>query len=187
MVGSIAQLLQRAEEYQIVGHGSMIAAVLYVHRFLRMSQSPLTAANSVPLFTAALCVANKYLEDVPYNNLTFSRLSGIPTRLLSHLELHFLAAIRFRMAISQENFETLHSLFVTPVASSSVSSTGLLPTASLPNAPVLLVSSSSSLSSSNSSSSLTRSSSSSRSRTPSSRRPRCAPSPLPALHGLSDI
>lgn len=83
----------------------ILVALYYIKR-LRFAYPTIHPSNGseVRLFTTALVLANKYLEDSTFTNKTWSSVSGIPVKELNIMEIEFLSALDFNICISQTQF-----------------------------------------------------------------------------------
>eukprot|EP00002_Diphylleia_rotans_P028418 TRINITY_DN5737_c0_g2_i4.p1 TRINITY_DN5737_c0_g2~~TRINITY_DN5737_c0_g2_i4.p1 ORF type:complete len:457 (+),score=142.12 TRINITY_DN5737_c0_g2_i4:218-1588(+) len=132
---SIGVMLGIVREYRLVSDVLVCATVLYIQRFLRHRRTVLTIDNSGPLFAIALNTVSKYYDDFTFNNLTFAQLAGIPVSLFNALEIDFLAALRFNLALHPDRVAAIHSAFLAPVlAPVLVPSKAVLPSSSSPAA-----------------------------------------------------
>ncbi|CEG75740.1 hypothetical protein RMATCC62417_10733 [Rhizopus microsporus] len=57
------------------------------------------------LFTVALMLANKYLDDNTFTNKTWSEVSGMKVTDLNIMELEFLDVLQFRLSVKKEEYE----------------------------------------------------------------------------------
>ncbi|KAG2233707.1 hypothetical protein INT48_009451 [Thamnidium elegans] len=57
------------------------------------------------LFTVALMLANKFLDDNTFTNKTWSEVSGMKVTDLNIMELEFLDVLRFKLSIQKEEYE----------------------------------------------------------------------------------
>jgi hypothetical protein len=78
-------------------------ALLYILRLKKLAASPIVgSANSeYRVFSVALILANKYLDDNTYTNKTWSDITKLPLKELSAMEIEFLANIDYRLYVDQ--------------------------------------------------------------------------------------
>ncbi|GAN11836.1 hypothetical protein MAM1_1073d11447 [Mucor ambiguus] len=83
----------------------MILALHYIQR-LRAAYPSIRASigSEVRLFTTALVLANKYLDDNTFTNKTWSEVSSIPVNELNIMEMEFLSALNYNIHIPQKQF-----------------------------------------------------------------------------------
>jgi len=82
-----------------------IAALIYLDRFqLRHPNLPLTSKTLQRLLLVALMTATKYLEDQTCLNSRWAEIGGIPLRELNQLELEFLFALDFDLALPSAEY-----------------------------------------------------------------------------------
>ncbi|KAF7723801.1 hypothetical protein EC973_001585 [Apophysomyces ossiformis] len=60
------------------------------------------------LFTVALMLANKFLDDNTFTNKTWSAISGMNVQELSKMELEFLDVLQFQLYVRKEEFDHWH-------------------------------------------------------------------------------
>ncbi|KAI8351801.1 cyclin-domain-containing protein [Choanephora cucurbitarum] len=83
----------------------MILALYYIQKL--RSAYPLIHASigsEVRLFTTALVLANKYLDDNTFTNKTWSEVSSIPVNELNIMEMEFLSALNYTIHLPQDDF-----------------------------------------------------------------------------------
>lgn len=78
----------------------MLLALYYIQR-LRTAYPSIHASigSEVRLFTTALVLANKYLDDNTFTNKTWSDVSSIPVSELNIMEMEFLSALDYNIHI----------------------------------------------------------------------------------------
>jgi hypothetical protein len=52
-------------------------------------------SNFINLFAVSTCIANKYIQDIPYTNITYAEFFGIPIKLFGESEIYLLSEINF--------------------------------------------------------------------------------------------
>jgi hypothetical protein len=55
--------------------------------------------NFINLFTISICISNKFIEDNPYTNDSYSELISMNIYLFNKLELYFLSVIQFNIPV----------------------------------------------------------------------------------------
>ncbi|CAO3698792.1 unnamed protein product [Rhizopus microsporus] len=117
------QFIQKVLKATQISCTCILVALYYIHR-LRSAYPhiDLSIGSEIRLFTTALILANKYLEDSTFTNKTWSSVSGIPVKELNRMEAEFLSALDYNICISQHQFyqwtmqcQQLWSLFLMPV------------------------------------------------------------------------
>ncbi|KAI8143622.1 cyclin-domain-containing protein [Fennellomyces sp. T-0311] len=83
----------------------VLLALYYIHR-LRSAYPSIRASigSEVRLFTTALILANKFLDDNTFTNKTWSDVSSIPVRELNIMEMEFLSALNYNIYIHHQQF-----------------------------------------------------------------------------------
>ncbi|CAO3700735.1 unnamed protein product [Rhizopus stolonifer] len=117
------QFIHRVLKATQISSTCIIVALYYVQR-LRSAYPNMQAStgSEVRLFTTALVLANKYLEDSTFTNKTWSSVSGIPVKELNIMEMEFLSELDFNICIPQAQFyqwvmQCQHLLTFTPTYS----------------------------------------------------------------------
>eukprot|EP01135_Chromosphaera_perkinsii_P011262 Nk52_evm43s2367 gene=Nk52_evmTU43s2367 len=72
-------------------------------------------------FLAALLLAGKFLHDEAYNNNAWSKITGIPLKSISAMELEMLKGLKFNLYVSGEDFAAHVSQIKACIASVSLS------------------------------------------------------------------
>ncbi|KAI8888398.1 hypothetical protein K501DRAFT_240775 [Backusella circina FSU 941] len=83
----------------------IILALYYIQQ-LRTAYPSIRASigSEVRLFTTALVLANKYLDDNTFTNKTWSEVSSIPVTELNIMEMEFLSALNYSIHIPHHKF-----------------------------------------------------------------------------------
>ncbi|KAI7860228.1 cyclin-domain-containing protein, partial [Circinella umbellata] len=83
----------------------VLLALYYIYR-LRSAYPSIRASigSEVRLFTTALILANKFLDDNTFTNKTWSDVSSIPVRELNIMEMEFLSALNYNIYIHHQKF-----------------------------------------------------------------------------------
>ncbi|KAI8077918.1 cyclin-domain-containing protein [Gilbertella persicaria] len=83
----------------------MILALYYIQK-LRAAYPSIHASigSEVRLFTTALVLANKYLDDNTFTNKTWSEVSSISISELNIMEMEFLSALDYHLHLPQDEF-----------------------------------------------------------------------------------
>lgn len=83
----------------------IILSLYYIQR-LRTAYPCIKASigSEVRLFTTALVLANKYLDDNTFTNKTWSQVSSIPVNELNIMEMEFLSALNYTIHIPHLEF-----------------------------------------------------------------------------------
>ncbi|CAO3634511.1 unnamed protein product [Mucor hiemalis] len=85
----------------------ILLALHYIQR-LRAAYPSIRASigSEVRLFTTALVLANKYLDDNTFTNKTWSEVSSIPINELNIMEMEFLSALNYSIYMPHTAFYT---------------------------------------------------------------------------------
>ncbi|KAG0172667.1 hypothetical protein DFQ29_008278 [Apophysomyces sp. BC1021] len=83
----------------------IVLALYYIHR-LRSTYPSIRGSigSEVRLFTTALVLANKFLDDNTFTNKTWSDVSSIPVHELNIMEMEFLSALNYRIYVRHAQF-----------------------------------------------------------------------------------
>ncbi|KAI8876477.1 hypothetical protein K501DRAFT_262099 [Backusella circina FSU 941] len=83
----------------------VLLALFYIYR-LRATYPSIRGSmgSEVRLFTTALVLANKFLDDNTFTNKTWSDVSNIAVKELNIMELEFLSALNYQIYISHTHF-----------------------------------------------------------------------------------
>ncbi|CAG8558998.1 9118_t:CDS:2 [Acaulospora colombiana] len=84
----------------------VILSLKYVQRFVK-SGRPVDFGEEGPeyrLFTIALMLANKFLDDNTFTNKTWSEVTSIPVKEINKMELAFLECMDFKMFVSGSDY-----------------------------------------------------------------------------------
>ncbi|KAK9703535.1 hypothetical protein K7432_010671 [Basidiobolus ranarum] len=88
-----------------VSSSVIILALKYIQR-LKFLNTELHGqpGSEIRIFTVALVLANKYLDDKVLNKRMWSRVSGIEIKELNRMELEFLASIEYRLMVTKDDY-----------------------------------------------------------------------------------
>ncbi|ORX82202.1 hypothetical protein K493DRAFT_190577, partial [Basidiobolus meristosporus CBS 931.73] len=84
---------------------TILTALQYIHRL--KSYCPSAGGNRTSeyrIFTVALILASKFLDDSTYTNKTWAEVTRIPVRELNSMELEFLSFLDFDLFVSEKEF-----------------------------------------------------------------------------------
>ena len=103
---SLFLYIQRTMRYLPATVDTFIVALIYIDRVLSFNpEVRLTIYNAHRLFITAVLIASKYLDDLFYTNVFFSKVGGISPHEMNRLEIEFLAAVRFSLYVKLEMFQ----------------------------------------------------------------------------------
>ncbi|CAO3624786.1 unnamed protein product, partial [Mucor fragilis] len=83
----------------------ILVALLYIYK-LRFAYPSIRGSmgSEIRLFTTALILANKFLDDNTFTNKTWSEVSSVPLNELNIMEMEFLSALHYKTCIHQAQF-----------------------------------------------------------------------------------
>lgn len=83
----------------------ILVALLYIYK-LRFAYPSIRGSmgSEIRLFTTALILANKFLDDNTFTNKTWSEVSSVPLNELNIMEMEFLSALHYKTCIHQVQF-----------------------------------------------------------------------------------
>ncbi|ORY06612.1 hypothetical protein K493DRAFT_190414, partial [Basidiobolus meristosporus CBS 931.73] len=85
----------------------ILLALVYIQRFKSSSPCTMGADSSEGrLFAVALMLANKFLDDGPFTNRTWSEVTGIPLSEINIMEREFLTILSFDLNMSHREFRS---------------------------------------------------------------------------------
>jgi hypothetical protein len=100
--------LSKCLKYSVItSEEPIVMALIYLQRLNEkrfLSQTPTYAATA-----ACVMLATKQLEDCPFNNESFSRLSQLGLADLNALELAILLALDWKVTVSNEEYSAARS------------------------------------------------------------------------------
>ncbi|KAK9362725.1 hypothetical protein V1504DRAFT_291009 [Lipomyces starkeyi] len=80
-------------------------ALLYIYRLKLHSPSILgTPGSEYRVFTIALVLANKFLDDNTYTNKTWAQVSKLPVSEIGVMEVEFLKHVNYELAVAKEKW-----------------------------------------------------------------------------------
>eukprot|EP00004_Rigifila_ramosa_P016567 TRINITY_DN3934_c0_g1_i2.p3 TRINITY_DN3934_c0_g1~~TRINITY_DN3934_c0_g1_i2.p3 ORF type:complete len:271 (+),score=85.09 TRINITY_DN3934_c0_g1_i2:39-815(+) len=91
---TLGEFLGMLQAHKVVVEEHITNVLIYIARLAERGL-PVTSDNIHKLFVAALLVAAKFLEDIPFNNKSFSICSGMPTAELASLEIALIGCLTF--------------------------------------------------------------------------------------------
>ncbi|KAI7901821.1 cyclin-domain-containing protein [Cokeromyces recurvatus] len=88
-----------------ISNSCILVALFYIYR-LRYTYPSIQASmgSEVRLFTTALILSNKYLDDNTFTNKTWSEVSGISLKELNIMEIEFLTALQYKICVHHNQF-----------------------------------------------------------------------------------
>ncbi|OII74918.1 cyclin [Cryptosporidium ubiquitum] len=83
-----------------------VLAIIYVGRIIKYNRNfTVTLLNVHRVIVTALILATKFFDDIYYSNAFYAKISGVGTRELNSLEIHFLRLIRFQLFVTEHEYE----------------------------------------------------------------------------------
>lgn len=101
------EYLKRLARYSFCSTSVFVAAFLYLDRIAKVSDMKLVI-NSLSLhrlLLTAVLLATKVVDDVLYDNAHFAKVGGLDVKELNMLEIDMLKLLKFKLFITQEEFE----------------------------------------------------------------------------------
>ncbi|KAJ1614502.1 cyclin [Cryptosporidium canis] len=93
-----------------------VLAIIYVGRMIKYNRNfTVTLLNVHRVIVTALILATKFFDDIYYSNAFYAKVSGVGTRELNSLEIHFLRLIRFQLFVTEHEYE-IYKRFITKSA-----------------------------------------------------------------------
>ncbi|KAI9361074.1 cyclin-domain-containing protein, partial [Pilaira anomala] len=88
-----------------ISSSCILVALFYIYR-LRFAYPSIRGSigSEVRLFTTALVLANKFLDDNTFTNKTWSEVSSVPLHELNIMEMEFLSALQYRTCVHHLQF-----------------------------------------------------------------------------------
>ncbi|KAI7896547.1 cyclin-domain-containing protein [Mucor mucedo] len=88
-----------------ISSSCILVALFYIYR-LRFAYPSIRGSmgSEVRLFTTALILANKFLDDNTFTNKTWSEVSSVPLHELNIMEMEFLSALQYRTCVHHVQF-----------------------------------------------------------------------------------
>ncbi|KAK7203176.1 cyclin-domain-containing protein [Myxozyma melibiosi] len=81
-------------------------ALLYIFRLKLCSPAIVgTPGSEYRVFTIALVLANKFLDDNTYTNKTWAQVSKLPVNEIAVMEVEFLRHVRYSLAVSKQKYD----------------------------------------------------------------------------------
>ncbi|ORY99736.1 cyclin-domain-containing protein, partial [Absidia repens] len=99
------QFCQKLFKATQISCACVILGLYYIHR-LRAAYPYIhsSSGSEVRLFTTALVLANKYLDDNTFTNKTWSEVSSIPVSELNIMEMEFLSALHYNIHLPYDQY-----------------------------------------------------------------------------------
>ena len=102
---SLYDYVARINKYAHCSESCFIIAFIYIDRILKNDPSIiLTIKNVHRLILMSIIIAIKYLDDVYYDNETYSKIGGITLMEINSLENEFLNKIQYDLYVSDDLF-----------------------------------------------------------------------------------
>ncbi|CAO3701028.1 unnamed protein product [Rhizopus stolonifer] len=88
-----------------ISSSCVLIALFYIYR-LRFAYPTIQGSigSEARLFTTALVLANKFLDDNTFTNKSWSQVSGVPVYELNIMEMEFLSALQYRTYVHHLQF-----------------------------------------------------------------------------------
>lgn len=110
---SVSEYVTRLSKYAFCSDACLVAAYHYMTRAIaRDPKLALTSLSVHRMFITALVLACKYMDDLSYNLVYYSKVGGLPFKELANLEMQMLHILDFRLDISPSQFVEIESNLV---------------------------------------------------------------------------
>lgn len=110
---SVCEYVTRLSKYAFCSDACLVAAYHYMTRAIASDPKlALTSLSIHRMFITALVLACKYMDDLSYNLVYYSKVGGLPYKELANLEMQMLHILDFRLDISPNQFVELESNLV---------------------------------------------------------------------------
>lgn len=87
--------------FKIFDVTEMIYALIYLSKI----EKYISADNVYQIYFILVMLSHKYILDIPYDNLTFSRIYSINIRILNRVEIDVLTCLKMDMYIKKEIYD----------------------------------------------------------------------------------
>lgn len=101
---SIREYLMRIQYYSEAEDNTFIVGLIYIDRVSELSSIILTPYNIHRVLFTALFLAIKYNEDVNFDDIFYSKVSGMGIKEVKKLERDFVDLIGFQFFVKKEEF-----------------------------------------------------------------------------------
>ncbi|OII72646.1 N-terminal domain-containing protein [Cryptosporidium andersoni] len=103
-----------------------VLALIYIGRIIKVNRNfTLSLLNVHRVIVTALMLATKFFDDVYYSNAFYARVSGVGTKELNSLEIHFLRLVRFQLFVTIQEYEACRCCVMR--AAEAVATASILP------------------------------------------------------------
>lgn len=99
------QYFSLLKQYEIATKDCILTALVYMGRMTGSGDLICSSDNVEAVFTAALLIANKFHEDIPFDNKTFSRLADMYLNELNAIELQIVLALKFNCTVTKDELD----------------------------------------------------------------------------------
>jgi len=97
--------IQRLVDHTSCSLSAYTAALIYLRRAQSLhSHLRVTEYSVHRLFSTALLLATKYLDDKIYGNVYYARVGGVEIEEMNSLEIEFLKVLRFDVSLDYDGF-----------------------------------------------------------------------------------
>ncbi|KAH8582613.1 cyclin [Cryptosporidium sp. chipmunk genotype I] len=104
-----------------------VLAIIYIGRIVKYNRNfTITLLNVHRVIVTALILAAKFFDDIYYSNAFYAKISGVGTRELNSLEIHFLRLIGFQLFVTEHEYEIYKRCIINSI----------LPHSTMPSVPM---------------------------------------------------
>lgn len=93
--------------HKMISNISFYMSYYYMKKIYKNNNIHCDEKNICILYIIGLCIANKFIDDSPYNNQSYCELLNIPIRIFNNYELVYLNLINYDLGIDMENLKEL--------------------------------------------------------------------------------
>lgn len=101
---SIRSYIKRCMIYSEISEASFIATIVYMSKFLRGTNSELSAFLLYRLFGTSLVLAAKYCDDEYFTNELYAKIMGVSTKEMNSMEISLWKQLDYSCYVEEEKW-----------------------------------------------------------------------------------
>ena len=101
----IIECYTRLALYNIVNFDNIIGGFVLINMFVMKTRTQINPENRYKFLLTCLMLANKIMDDIPFDNKTFSVCANMSIKYINNLELLIMKDTNFMMTISEDDYK----------------------------------------------------------------------------------
>jgi hypothetical protein len=96
-INEINKIINLIYTLDIFDYNLLFSSIYYLEYFIKKTKICIHSKNIYTIWFLSIMISNKFINDIPYSNKTYSMLFNVDLKFLNNLEIEFLRDINFSL------------------------------------------------------------------------------------------